>query len=56
MKLRIKKLSATMHKLVNNQDGQDLIEFALVLALIAFAATASMSALAADINSAFSSI
>jgi pilus assembly protein Flp/PilA len=36
--------------------SQDLIEYALVVALIAFAATAGMSTLAKDINKAFASI
>ena len=56
MKIRVKKLISTIQKFVDNQDGQDLIEYALVVALIAFAATASMSTLAGDINTAFTSI
>jgi pilus assembly protein Flp/PilA len=36
--------------------GQDLIEYALVVALIAFAATAGMDNVATDINNAFSKI
>ena len=36
--------------------GQDLIEYGLVAALIALAATAGMGTLAADINNAFSNI
>jgi len=36
--------------------GQDLIEYALVVALIAFAATAGMSILAHDVNNAFSRV
>jgi pilus assembly protein Flp/PilA len=36
--------------------GQDLIEYALLVALVAFAATAGMSALAKDINTAFTHI
>jgi pilus assembly protein Flp/PilA len=38
------------------EEGQDLIEYALVVALIAFAATAGMNTLAADINNAFINI
>jgi len=38
------------------EDGQDLVEYALLVALIAFAATSGMSHLATSINSAFSSI
>ena len=37
-------------------NGQDLIEYALVVALIAFAATAGMSTVATDINAAFTNI
>ena len=39
-----------------DQDGQDLIEYALVLALIAFAATAGMKSVANSLNTAFTSI
>lgn len=39
-----------------SEDGQDLIEYALVIALIAFAATAGMSAVATQISTAFSKI
>jgi pilus assembly protein Flp/PilA len=39
-----------------DESGQDLIEYALVVALIAFAATAGMSTLAIGINTAFSNI
>lgn len=38
------------------EDGQDLIEYALVVALIAFAATAGMGEVATKINTAFSNI
>jgi pilus assembly protein Flp/PilA len=41
---------------LQDERGQDMIEYALVVAFIAFAATAGMTALATDINSAFSSI
>jgi pilus assembly protein Flp/PilA len=41
---------------IKRDEGQDLIEYALVVALIAFAATAGMSTLAQDINNAFSAI
>jgi len=39
-----------------DEEGQDLIEYALVVALIAFAATAGMSSVATAINAAFTSI
>jgi len=37
-------------------DGQDLIEYALVVALIAFAATVGMGKVATSINAAFVNI
>ena len=40
----------------NGEEGQDLVEYALVVALIAFGATAGMSALAGGINKAFQTI
>ena len=43
-------------RILPNEDGQDLIEYALVVALIAFAATAGMSSLASSINAAFISV
>ena len=42
--------------LKNQEEGQDLVEYALVVALIAFGATAGMGALAGGINSAFNTI
>jgi pilus assembly protein Flp/PilA len=38
---------------LGREDGQDLIEYALVVALIAFAATVGMGSVAASINAAF---
>jgi len=40
-------------KAVWDEGGQDLIEYALVIALIAFAAILGMQTLATDINAAF---
>ena len=45
-----------MRSVVLREDGQDLIEYALVVALIAFAAVAGMQTVATDINAAFTSI
>ena len=55
MKDKLLKLSVMLQNLKDDH-GQDLIEYALVVALIAFAATAGMSTLATDINIAFSNI
>jgi pilus assembly protein Flp/PilA len=35
------------------EEGQDLVEYALVVALIAFAATAGMKTLATNLNTVF---
>ncbi len=42
--------------LMDREDGQDLVEYALAVALIAFAAVAGTRALAAGIGIAFSDI
>ena len=55
MKDRFFKLSA-MLQILKSEDGQDLIEYALVVALIAFAATAGMTTLAGALNTAFGNI
>lgn len=55
MKNLINKLTLAIHA-IKNDEGQDLVEYALVVALIAFAATAGMQQLANSINTAFSSI
>jgi pilus assembly protein Flp/PilA len=41
---------------LREENGQDLVEYALTVALIALAATAGMSTLAGDINNAFSAV
>jgi len=42
--------------LVSNQEGQDLVEYALIVALIALEATEGMNTLASAINTAFSTL
>ncbi len=41
---------------LKNEDGQDLVEYALVVALVAFAATAGMKTLSNGLNAAFTQI
>jgi pilus assembly protein Flp/PilA len=55
MKGKLLKLSV-MLQILKDENGQDLIEYALVVALIALAATAGMSAVAGGINQAFTNI
>ena len=56
MKDQLLKLSVKLQLLMANEEGQDLIEYALVVAMIAFAATAAMHTLAGDINAVFVNI
>ncbi len=50
------KLHVSFQDLATREDGQDLVEYALVVALIAFGATAGMQSLASGLNSAFQGI
>lgn len=43
-------------EVLRDEKGQDLIEYALVAALIALAATAGMNTVASNINEAFSKV
>ena len=50
------KLYVKLQDLASREEGQDLVEYALVVALIAFGATAGMKSLATGLNSAFNGI
>jgi pilus assembly protein Flp/PilA len=50
------RMLEVLRGLHQDESGQDLIEYALVAALIAFAAVAAMQTLAKQINNAFSTI
>ena len=56
MKDKLMMLSIKLRTLLSDEQGQDLIEYALLVALVAFGATAGMSTLATAINGAFSSV
>ena len=49
-------LYTRLQTLLITEEGQDLVEYALVVALIAFGAVAGMGALATEINTAFNDI
>ncbi len=49
-------MKMTFMKLLREESGQDLIEYALVAAIIALAAVAAMSTLASNISNAFSTV
>ena len=46
----------SLNRLHRDEAGQGLVEYALILALIAFAAVIAMQTLAQDINNAFKGI
>jgi pilus assembly protein Flp/PilA len=50
------KMYVKFQDLASREEGQDLVEYALVVALIAFGATAGMGKLATAINTAFSNV
>jgi len=50
------RMQALKNAIVGDERGQDLIEYALVVSLIALAATAGMSAVATSISTAFSKV
>jgi|HubBroStandDraft_6_1064221.scaffolds.fasta_scaffold4445915_1 pilus assembly protein Flp/PilA len=53
MKNKLLTLCIKLQDLQNREDGQDLVEYSLVVALISLGATASMQSLAGGINTAF---
>jgi len=56
MKDLMLKMYITCISLMEREEGQDLVEYALVVALVAFGAIAGMNALAGGINSAFGTV
>jgi pilus assembly protein Flp/PilA len=56
MKDKLWLMSIKMKDVLNSEEGQDLIEYALIVALVAFAATVGMGSLASGINKAFGNI
>jgi pilus assembly protein Flp/PilA len=45
-----------LRNILEREEGQDLVEYALVVALIAFGATLAMKGLSSEIKTAFSAI
>ena len=52
----MKLFRATLNNLMQDESGQDLIEYALVAGLIGLGAVAAMSTLSTTIGSAFTSV
>jgi len=56
MRLYIRLVISRLMSVVQREEGQDLVEYALIAALIALAATAGMNTLAHAINNGFSTL
>lgn len=56
MRTLLLKVHFKICTLLADDEGQDLVEYALVVALIAFGAVTAMQGLATEINSAFNVI
>ena len=56
LSIKIQDLAEGLRDRLKDEQGQDLIEYALVVGLIAFGAAATMGTLAKDINNAFTGI
>ena len=50
------KMYITLKSVMDREEGQDLVEYALVVALVAFGAITGMKYLSSQINVAFSKI
>jgi pilus assembly protein Flp/PilA len=56
MRFLLIKLYCKLQCLMMQEQGQDLVEYALIVSLVAFGATAGMKALALGLNTAFGGI
>jgi pilus assembly protein Flp/PilA len=52
----ILKLFVKLQVLASTEEGQDLVEYALVVALVAFGATSALKTLGTGLKSAFTNI
>lgn len=52
----MESIISTLTSLHQDESAQGLVEYVLILALVAFAATAGMNSLATSINSAFTKV
>ena len=50
------KLFVKIQNVLDREEGQDLVEYALVVALVAFGATAALKTLGTGLNAAFTNI
>lgn len=52
----MKSMICRVRELIQSEQGQDLVEYALVVAIIAFGAVAAMRGLSGEIKTAFNTI
>jgi pilus assembly protein Flp/PilA len=52
----VRKLSGEISRLLRREEAQDLVEYALVAAIISFGAILAMKGLSSEINTAFKTI
>ncbi len=56
MRSEFRHKAARLISIVSKEEGQDIVEYALIVTLIALAATAGMNTLASAINNEFSAL
>ena len=56
MRVKFLQLYASFQNLVFNQEGQDLVEYALLLTMISLALISSVSGIASAVSSVFTNI
>ena len=56
MNTMLLKLHIAIQNLISREEGQDLVEYALITALLAFGWIAGVKALATALNTAFSNV
>jgi pilus assembly protein Flp/PilA len=56
MNTMLLKMYVKLQDLMSHEEGQDLVEYALLIALVAFGAIAGMNKLATGLSTAFTNI
>lgn len=56
LSIKLQSMTGEIKDRLQDEEGQDLIEYALIVALIAFAAVTGMQALATGVNAAFNGL
>ena len=54
--MRTLTIYSFLHSVFTREDGQDLVEYGLIMALITFGSLSGMSVLATGLNDAFSGV